>query len=68
MFETQSISETKKILACSEEQALKNLENVARDLVKYARWYGYMTKIRQLQKPLVQLKLARKLNESKVEL
>ncbi len=56
-----SISETKKALNCSEQEAYLNLEKAAKWLLKNARWYGFTRpRIKDLQKPLLQLKLARK--------
>ena len=44
----------------SEEQALQNLEQAARALVREFRYWPYRTKIDRLRIPLIQLKLARK--------
>lgn len=54
------ISETKRILTCTEAEALVNLEDAATKLFKQSRWFPYRSKIRELQKPLLQLKIARR--------
>ena len=55
-----NITTTKHRLACTEQEAFRNLEAAARWLVKHARLAPYGTKLRMLQKPLVQLQLARR--------
>lgn len=61
MFDkTKPISETKRLLACTEQEAISNLEAAASRLLKEARWHPYQSGIRELQKPLLQLRLARR--------
>lgn len=60
IFPPKPISETKRLLDCTEREAQITLEATARRLLKTARWYPYHTRIRELQKPLLQLKLARR--------
>ena len=46
---------------CTEAQAMQNLELAAQYIVKNARWVGLTpSKVTQLRRPLLQLKLARK--------
>lgn len=60
LFEPLPISKTKAQLACSEADALRNLEAAVEQMVKQGRWYPYYSKINQLRKPLLQLRLARR--------
>lgn len=60
LFDVKPISETKRLLACTEQEAQRNLESAARRLLKEARWHPYRSKIRELQKPLLQLRMARR--------
>jgi hypothetical protein len=59
LFEVKSVTETKRLLLCSEIEAQHNLEDACRKLLKEARWYPFGSKIRQLQKPLLQIRIAR---------
>lgn len=60
LFEVKPISETRRLLACTEQEAQYNLEAAARKLLKEARWSPFHSKIRELQKPLLQLRMARR--------
>jgi hypothetical protein len=59
-FDVKPISETKRLLACTEQEAHRNLEAAARRLLKEA--HPYRSKIRELQKPLLQLRMAKRQN------
>lgn len=45
---------------CTIDEALARLEQAATELVKHARWSGFMSPINELRRPLLELKLARR--------
>lgn len=44
---------------CTLQEAYERLEKAADDLVKHARWAGYMSTINELRRPLLEIKLAK---------
>jgi hypothetical protein len=65
ILDVKPVSETKRLLACTEQEAQRNLEAAARKLLKEARWHPYASKIRELQRPLLQLRMARTAKDKK---
>ena len=47
-------------VSVTEREAFDKLEKAAAELVKHARWSGYMSKINELRRPLLELRLARR--------
>lgn len=60
IFDKEPISATRKRLTMTEADALKALELAAERLVKDARWHPFRSKINQLRRPLIALRMARK--------
>jgi hypothetical protein len=47
-------------VGCTIDEAVARLEHAANELVKNARWSGFMSPINELRRPLLELKLARR--------
>lgn len=61
IFDKEPISATRKRLTMTEAEALAELEKQAAWMVKNARWIGLQpSKVHQLRRPLIALRMARK--------